>query len=65
MLRKDIQKRVAELKDQLQAYEDYCREIGQEPANVALAWMVQQPGVTSTIIGPRTMEHLTGVLRRA
>ncbi len=25
---------------------------------LALAWVVQQPGVTSPIIGPRTMEHL-------
>jgi aryl-alcohol dehydrogenase-like predicted oxidoreductase len=26
-------------------------------AQVALAWVVYQPGVTSTIVGPRTMEH--------
>ncbi|MEZ4609727.1 MAG: aldo/keto reductase [Caldilineaceae bacterium] len=27
-------------------------------AQLALAWVAQQPGVTSPIIGPRTMEHL-------
>ena len=27
-------------------------------AQLALAWVVRQPGVTSPIIGPRTMEHL-------
>ena len=27
-------------------------------AQLALAWVVQQPGVTSPIIGPRTMEQL-------
>lgn len=27
-------------------------------AQLALAWVVQQPGVTSPIIGPRTMAHL-------
>jgi len=27
-------------------------------SQVALAWLIQQPGVTSAIIGPRTMSHL-------
>jgi aryl-alcohol dehydrogenase-like predicted oxidoreductase len=27
-------------------------------SQVALAWCVQQPGITSPIIGPRTMDHL-------
>ena len=30
--------------------------------HLALAWTLEHPGVTSTIIGPRTMEHLDGVL---
>ena len=33
-------------------------EKGVTPAQIALAWVVQQPGVTSPIIGPRTMAHL-------
>ena len=32
-------------------------------ASLALAWVVQQPGVTSPIIGPRTMAHLEGNLQ--
>lgn len=28
------------------------------PGQVALAWCIHQPGVTSPIIGPRTLEHL-------
>ena len=31
---------------------------GCTPTQVALAWCVRQPGVTSPIIGPRTMAHL-------
>ena len=31
------------------------------PANVALAWLLQQRAVTSPIIGPRTMEQLEGL----
>lgn len=45
------------------AYEvmDVVTELAQEknctPAQVALAWVIRQPGVTSPIIGPRTMAH--------
>ncbi|MBE3576098.1 MAG: aldo/keto reductase [Limnochordales bacterium] len=31
---------------------------GCTPSQLALAWVVQQPGVTSPIIGPRTLEQL-------
>jgi len=27
------------------------------PSQLALAWLIQQPGVTSAIIGPRTIEQ--------
>jgi aryl-alcohol dehydrogenase-like predicted oxidoreductase len=40
------------------AYEDLCRRIGHPPAQVALAWLLHQPAVTSPIVGPRTLEHL-------
>lgn len=48
---------------QLEMYETFCAQLGEEPANVALAWMLQNPVITSPIIGPRTMEQLTGCLR--
>jgi aryl-alcohol dehydrogenase-like predicted oxidoreductase len=48
---------------QIQAYEDFCAELGESPADVALAWMLQNPVVTAPIIGPRTMEQLDGSLR--
>ncbi len=35
-----------------------ARELGSTPARVALAWVQAQPGVTSTIIGARTMQQL-------
>ncbi|MGW4895561.1 aldo/keto reductase [Kitasatospora sp. NPDC004240] len=37
-------------------------ELGSTPAAVALAWARQRPGVTSVIIGPRTLDQLTGNL---
>jgi len=33
-------------------------DLGTSPANVALAWVARQPGVTAVIIGPRTVTHL-------
>jgi aryl-alcohol dehydrogenase-like predicted oxidoreductase len=45
-------------RDQVQAYEDLCDEIGTPPGQVALAWLLAQQGVTGPIIGPRTMEQL-------
>jgi aryl-alcohol dehydrogenase-like predicted oxidoreductase len=44
----------------LEAYEALCRELGEQPADVALAWLLRNPAVTAPIIGPRTMEQLTG-----
>jgi aryl-alcohol dehydrogenase-like predicted oxidoreductase len=45
-------------RDQVQAYEDLCDELGKQPASVALAWLLSRPGVTGPIIGPRTMDQL-------
>jgi aryl-alcohol dehydrogenase-like predicted oxidoreductase len=59
--------RAAELlpkvRPQVQEYEAFCDELGEQPADVALAWLLHQDGVTAPIIGPRTMEHLDGALR--
>jgi aryl-alcohol dehydrogenase-like predicted oxidoreductase len=45
-------------RDQVQAYEDLCDDIGHEPGAVALAWLLSREGVTGPIIGPRTMQQL-------
>jgi aryl-alcohol dehydrogenase-like predicted oxidoreductase len=47
----------------VEAYEAFCDELGDDPANVALAWLLHQPAVTAPIIGPRTLEQLDGALR--
>ncbi|HVX42844.1 MAG TPA: aldo/keto reductase [Mycobacteriales bacterium] len=46
----------------IKAYEDLCDSIKQEPATVALSWLLHQPWVTAPIIGPRTMDQLDGAL---
>ncbi|MGC9469226.1 MAG: aldo/keto reductase, partial [Anaerolineae bacterium] len=58
-----MQERLEREGDKLKAYEDLCREIGEEPANVALAWLLHNPVVTAPIIGPRTMAQLEGSIR--
>lgn len=45
------------------AYEQLCRDLGEHPADVAVAWLLHNPSVTSPIIGPRTLEQLQGNLR--
>jgi aryl-alcohol dehydrogenase-like predicted oxidoreductase len=47
----------------LEAYEGFCAELGEEPANVALAWLLANPVVTAPIIGPRTTQQLDEALR--
>jgi aryl-alcohol dehydrogenase-like predicted oxidoreductase len=49
-------------REQVQAYEDLCAEIGHAPSHVALAWLLAQKGVTGPIIGPRTIEQLDDAL---
>ena len=55
--------RVAAKRDQLQKWEDLCREIGHPPGEVALAWLLHNPAVSAPIIGPRTMEQLESAAR--
>jgi aryl-alcohol dehydrogenase-like predicted oxidoreductase len=50
-------------RSKIEQYEAFCDEIGEEPANVGLAWLLAQRAVTAPIIGPRTIEQLDGALR--
>jgi aryl-alcohol dehydrogenase-like predicted oxidoreductase len=54
----NIRKKIEEYSKELRTYEAFCSEIGEEPANVALAWLLSNPTVTAPIIGPRTKEQL-------
>ena len=57
------QEEVAQNRERIEAYEDLCDELGEEPANVALAWLLHQEAVTAPIIGPRTLGHLEDAQR--
>jgi aryl-alcohol dehydrogenase-like predicted oxidoreductase len=48
--------------DQLNKFENLCAELDESPSNIALAWLLHQPGVTATIIGPGNAAQLTSAL---
>jgi aryl-alcohol dehydrogenase-like predicted oxidoreductase len=47
----------------LEPWEALCKDLGEQPADVALAWLLSNKAVTAPIIGPRTLEQLDGSLR--
>ena len=49
-------------RDQLVAYEALCRELGAKPVQVALAWLMSNPAVATTVIGATTPEELRSSL---
>jgi aryl-alcohol dehydrogenase-like predicted oxidoreductase len=54
---------LAKHRDRIQEYEDFADDLGHEPGDVALAWLLHQPAVTSPIVGPRTQQQLVAALR--
>ena len=50
--------RIPGVRNQLEAYEAFCRETGAQPAEVAIAWLLENPVVSTAIIGPTTVEEL-------
>jgi len=59
----DLQQEVQKHRAKLEAFERLCHDLGERQADVALAWLLHQPAVTSPIIGPRTLEQLDGTMR--
>ena len=59
----DLRKEVETNRTRLEAYDALCSQLGERPADVALAWLLHQPAVTAPIIGPRTLDQLNGSMR--
>lgn len=47
--------------DPLQQFRQLCGDLGQNPAVVAIAWVLQNPAVYTAIVGVRTEAHLEGL----
>ncbi len=50
---------------QLDQFEVLATALGHDPGELALAWLLSQPGVTAPIIGPRNLEQLASAIRAA
>jgi NDP-hexose 2,3-enoyl reductase len=53
---------LAQHRPDLEKYEALCEELGEEPAHVALAWLLSRPGLTAPVIGPRDTDQLDGAV---
>ena len=60
---KNVRNKAKEAATQIVKYDRFCKQKGEKPADVALAWLLANPVVTAPIIGPRTMEQLKESLR--
>lgn len=58
----EMKRRVASLRPQLEQWEALCADLGEQPSNVGIAWLLHQPAVTAPIVGPRTIAQLDGAL---
>jgi aryl-alcohol dehydrogenase-like predicted oxidoreductase len=58
-----IANQIESKREKLNSYESLCKNIGEKPADVALAWLLHNPVVSGPIIGPRTLDQLKGSLR--
>ena len=59
----EFKKNLDKSRPKIEAYEKLCREIGEKPGVVALAWLMHNPAVTAPITGPRTVEQLNEAVR--
>ncbi len=54
-----------DLIDKMKKYDTLCEEIGESPADVALAWCLHNPVITSVIIGPKNTQQLSTAIKAA
>jgi len=53
-----MQKIIEQRRESLERWEALCAELGHEPADVALSWLLAKPEVTSPILGPRRVDQV-------
>jgi len=54
---------LARRREQIERFEAFCEALGEQPASVAHAWLLHQPGLTAPVVGVRTTAHLDAALR--
>jgi len=58
----EMQQAIKARADQLNQFEVLSNELTESPSAIALAWLLHQPGVTATIVGPGAAAQLRSVL---
>jgi aryl-alcohol dehydrogenase-like predicted oxidoreductase len=58
-----VQKALDKHRSKIEAYEKLCKKLGEDAADVGLAWLLRNKIVTAPIIGPRTAAQLDGAMR--
>ena len=58
----EMRQAVERCRPRLEKYEALSDDLGERPADVALAWLLHNPVVAAPIVGPRTLEQLTSAL---
>ncbi len=53
---------IAKHATQLDAFEQFSESLNESASAIALAWLLHQPGVSATIVGPGNVQQLTSVL---
>ncbi len=53
-----MKENIGKLRPALEQYEGFAKDLGVEPAALALAWLLHQPAVTAPIVGPRTLAQM-------
>jgi len=59
----EVKNKLKQNRAQIEEWEKFCNNINEEPANIALAWLMNQTAVTAPIIGPRTSAQLNKSVR--
>ena len=55
--------KIEKYRSNIEQYYAFCEELGESPADVAIAWLLQNEAVAAPIIGPRNEEQLVGITK--
>jgi aryl-alcohol dehydrogenase-like predicted oxidoreductase len=59
----DAQMLLENHRSQMEQFSALCRELGEQEANISLAWLLANPAVTAPVIGPSSVQELEETLR--
>lgn len=55
--------KIEKYRSNIEQYHAFCEELGESPADVAIAWLLQNEAVSAPIIGPRNEKQLVGITK--